>query len=237
MFSSLFKSPDGLTMADVRKDYQVSPSFTNLLPWREYDAKNKVFLLEDGKGIGAMFNVEQIGVEARSEDYILDIQEKLQSLVSETIPEDHAAPWTLQFFVQDELSTRTLVDEIHEYAHPRARDTQYTNHFLDVMRQHMLQVGQPNGLFTDEVVTGGRWQGNKRKVRMCLYRYFPPKHKSNYLKDVRELQRIRKRLITQMSSVGAKTTVAEGKDLYEWMLRWLNPKPALTKGDSVKFPH
>lgn len=234
MLSHFFRKSTtaGLSLNDVKKDYQVSPSFTSLLPWREYDAENKVFLLEDGKGIGAMFNVEQIGVEARSDEFILEIQDKLQSTISESIPEDHIAPWTLQFFVQDELSVRTLTDEIREYAQPRAKGTQYTEHFLGIMEQHLLQVGQPNGIFTDDVVTGGRWQGNRRKVRMCLYRYFPDNHKGTYQNNVRELQNVRKRLITQLISAGAYTTIAEGKDLYEWMLRWLNPKPALTKGDS-----
>lgn len=220
-----------LTVSSVRKDYKENPSFTNLLPWREYDSENKVFLLEDGKGVGALFEIEQVGVEAKPESFIMEVQDKLQDTISETIPEDHAAPWTLQFFVQDELSVRSLTDQIYEYASPRAKDTPYTKHFLNVMDEHLVQVGQPNGLFFDETVTGGRWQGKRRKVRMCLYRYFPIGHKSNYEKDVKELQRIRKRLITQLSGTGVVAKVGGGKELYEWMLRWLNPRPNITKGD------
>lgn len=220
-----------LTVSSVRKDYKENPSFTNLLPWREYDSENKVFLLEDGKGVGALFEIEQVGVEAKPESFIMEVQDKLQDTISETIPEDHAAPWTLQFFVQDELSVRNLTDQIYEYASPRAKDTPYTKHFLKVMDEHLAQVGQPNGLFFDETVTGGRWQGKRRKVRMCLYRYFPISHKSNYEKDVKELQRIRKRLITQLSGTGVVAKVGGGKELYEWMLRWLNPRPNITKGD------
>ena len=207
-----------LTKEAVRKDYSEQPSFTNLLPWREYDSENQVFLLEDGKGIGALFEIEPVGVEAKTEDYILEIQDKLQATITETIPEDNIAPWTLQFFVQDELSVRTLTDQIREYAHPRAVGTPYTKHFLNVMDEHLRQVGQPNGLFHDEVVTGGRWQGKRRKVRMCLYRYFPENYKSDYDRDVRELGRIRKRLMTQFTGIGVKTSVAGGKELYELSL-------------------
>lgn len=236
MLQNLFKTSTEptvvpLTKADVRKDYVEQPSFTNLLPWREYDAENKVFLLEDGKGVGALFEIEQVGVEAKPESYIIEVQEKLQSTITETIPEDGVAPWTLQFFVQDELSVRTLTDQIKEYAAPRAAGTPYTQHFLKVMDEHLRQVGQPNGLFQDEVVTGGRWQGKRRVVRMCLYRYFPESHKANYDRDVRELGRIRKRLMTQFTGIGIKAKIAGGKELYEWMLRWLNPNPVLTKGD------
>jgi len=229
---SLSSSSIPLTKEDVKKDYREQPSFTNLLPWREYDSENQVFLLEDGKGIGALFEIEPVGVEAKTEDYIVEIQEKLQATITETIPEDNVAPWTLQFFVQDELSVRTLTDQIREYAHPRAVNTPYTKHFLNVMDEHLHQVGQPNGLFFDEVVTGGRWQGKRRKVRMCLYRYFPENYKSDYDRDVRELGRIRKRLLTQFTGIGMRANVAGGKELYEWMLRWLNPKPVITKGDS-----
>lgn len=236
MLNSLFERKSTTTHTplrkeDVRKDYIEQPSFTNLLPWREYDSENQVFLLEDGKGIGALFEVEPVGVEAKTDDYILEIQEKLQATITETIPEDNVAPWTLQFFVQDELSVRTLTDQIREYAHPRAKDTPYTKHFLDVMDEHLRQVGQPNGLFNDEVVTGGRWQGKRRKVRMCLYRYFPENYKSDYDRDVRELGRIRKRLITQFIGIGVRIRIGGGKELYEWMLRWFNPNPVITKGD------
>lgn len=233
--SSTKNSVVPLTKSDVRKDYTEQPSFTNLLPWREYDAENKVFLLEDGKGVGALFEIEQVGVEAKPESYIREVQEKLQSTITETIPEDGISPWTLQFYVQDELSVRTLTDQIKEYAADRAAGTPYTQHFLKVMDEHLRQVGQPNGLFNDEVVTGGRWQGKRRVVRMCLYRYFPENRKANYDRDVRELGRIRKRLMTQFTGIGIKAKIAGGKELYEWMLRWLNPNPVLTKGDSEEL--
>ena len=76
---SLSSSSIPLTKEDVKKDYREQPSFTNLLPWREYDSENQVFLLEDGKGIGALFEIEPVGVEAKTEDYIVEIQEKLQA--------------------------------------------------------------------------------------------------------------------------------------------------------------
>jgi len=221
-----------LTLNDVKKDYQENPSFTNLLPWREYDGDNYVFLLEDGKGIGSLFEIEQIGVEAKSEDYLNEIQEKLQSVLTQAIPEDHVAPWTLQFFVQDELSVRTLSDKIRDYCNPRAKGTEYTESFIETMEDHLKQVGQPNGIFTDDVVTGQSWQGNNRRVRMCLYRYFPQSRKSDYEKEVRELIKVRRNLRSLLIGIGVKPRIAGGKELYEWMLRWLNPNPILTKGDT-----
>lgn len=240
MFKSLFSNATQpsvmpLTKGDVKKDYVEQPSFTNLLPWRDYDGENHVFLLEDGKGVGTLIEIEPVGVEAKPESYINDIQEKLQATITETIPEDSNAPWTLQFFVQDELSVRTLTDQIRDYANPRAANTPYTEHFLEVMDEHLRQVGQPNGLFHDETVTGGRWQGKRRKVRMCLYRYFPESYKFDYDREVRELGRIRKRLLTQMTGVGVKARLAGGKELYEWMLRWFNPKPVITNGDAEEL--
>lgn len=230
-----FKGTDkskALTSADVKKDYQELPSFTNLLPWREYDADNKVFLLEDGRGVGSLFTLEQIGVEAKSDEFLADIQDKLQSCIAEAIPEDHVAPWTLQFFVQDELSVRTLGDQLREYCSERAKGTQYTETYIKIMEEHLLQVGQKNGIFRDDVVTGQSWQANNRKVRMCLYRYQPVGATVDYERDVRELVRVRKRLMAQLVAAGAKPKLKGGQELYEWMLRWLNPNPILTKGDS-----
>jgi len=226
------KGRPAISMSDVTKDYHDKPSFTNLLPWREYDSDNRIFLLEDGKGVGALFELEQIGVEGKAEEYIQEIQYKLQSAITQAIPHDHTAPWIIQFFVQDELSVRNLTDQIREYCNPRAKGTEYTESFIKTMEEHLLQVGQPNGIFVDDVVTGQQWQGNNRRVRMCLYRYFPQSRKAAYEKEVRDLIKIRKNLMTQLIGLGVKPKIAGGKELYEWMIRWLNPNPVMTKGDT-----
>ena len=234
-FFSRKETDAALTKAQVAKDYAQTPSFTNLLPWLEFDPKNKIFLLEDGMSLGAAFELEQIGTEARSEEYIAEIQAKLQAAISEVIPEDHTAPWTVQFFLQDEKYALSLVDQIREYSHERARDTAYTKHYLNEMQDHLHQVYQEGGLFMDETVTGGRWQGKRRRVRMCLYRYFPEKHVADYDKDSRELMRVRKRLMTQLTGAGVKVDAMNGESFYEWMLRWLNPNPKIANGDIEKL--
>ncbi|MCP4283976.1 MAG: TraC family protein, partial [Gammaproteobacteria bacterium] len=37
-----------VTQAMVKRLYERPPSFTDLLPWVEYDAESRTFLLEDG---------------------------------------------------------------------------------------------------------------------------------------------------------------------------------------------
>jgi hypothetical protein len=88
------------TLARVRAMYHRPPSFTDLLPWLDYDPATRVFLLADGRGLGALFELRPAGCEARPEAWLADFRDKLQGVLC-SLPEADP-PWVLQLFVQDE---------------------------------------------------------------------------------------------------------------------------------------
>ena len=55
-----------LTNATIKQHYTRPPSFTDLLPWMEYIPESRAFLLEDGVSLGALFEVQPVGCEART---------------------------------------------------------------------------------------------------------------------------------------------------------------------------
>ena len=69
------------TTARIRKIYERPSSFTNLLPWVEYSAKTQSFLLDDGFSVGALFRISTVGAEARTEQFLVDLRDKLQTVL------------------------------------------------------------------------------------------------------------------------------------------------------------
>ena len=89
------------TKARIRQMYAKSPSFTNLLPWLEYNAGSQCFLLDDGISVAALFEVEPIATEGRTDAFMLELRDKLQTVLT-SLPEEYGSPWVLQFYLQDE---------------------------------------------------------------------------------------------------------------------------------------
>ncbi|BBA32474.1 uncharacterized protein sS8_0509 [Methylocaldum marinum] len=79
-------------------------------------------------------------------------------------------PWIFQLFVHDEYRLDSLADEVEAYARDEVRDSAYTRHWLAALRDHCADIARPGGLFHDDQVTGGPWQGNRRKIHACLFR-------------------------------------------------------------------
>ena len=100
------KSPPALAKDAVRKLYREPSSFTDLLPWVEYDPDSGSFLLEDGISVGALFELQAVGTEARTEKFMTQLRDAIQIALNDAIPEEEGAPWVLQVYVQDEPSLK-----------------------------------------------------------------------------------------------------------------------------------
>ena len=92
------------TSAAIKRSYQGPPSFTDLLPWVEYLPESRAFVLEDGVSLGALFDIEPVGCEARTSEFMTQLRDALQTAVGESVPELDDSPWVLQLYVQDEPS-------------------------------------------------------------------------------------------------------------------------------------
>ncbi len=222
------------TEARVRQMYDRPDSFTSLLPWLEYDPETEAFLLDDGTSVAALFELYPIGAEARPDQYMIDLRDKLQTVITESIPEELTSPWILQFYLQDEAHLEHVADEIEAYAHERAKGTQLTEAYLSDLRNHLKDISRSGGLFNDQMVTGGPWRGQMRKIRATLYRRGKPKQSlRSYLDSTpeEELNDVASKFITALNSAGVRARRCGGEDLYEWMFRWFNPNPPATEGD------
>jgi conjugative transfer ATPase len=218
----------------MRQQYERPTSFTNLLPWLEYLPASQSFLLDDGYSVGALFRIHIVGSDARSEAFLSDLRDKLQTALI-SLPEELENPWILQLFVQDEPNLSYLVDEIRRYAQPSARRSPFSEHYFEVLERHLAAISRSGGLFDDQLVTGGTWRGQRRCVRATLYRRRKVRrHAYDYyhVSPEDELNDVAEKFSTALLTAGIKSSRCTGQDLYDWLFRWFNPRPVITEGDS-----
>ena len=222
--------------ADVKRGYQRPSSFTDLLPWVEYIQESRAFLLEDGVSVGALFELEPVGTEARTEGFMIHLRDAIQTALTEAIPEIDDAPWVLQVYVQDEPSLTRFQREVMAYAQPGARDTTFTRHFQQTFAEHLARISRPGGLFEDAAVTGTRWRGQIRCVRAVLYRRLRLRGKTQPALEVETaLNDVATKWTAALASAGIRAKRGTGEDLYSWLLPWFNPKPEVADGDPDKL--
>jgi conjugative transfer ATPase len=208
------------TLARVRAMYHRPPSFTDLLPWLDYDSATRVFLLADGRGLGALFELRPAGCEARPEAWLADFRDKLQGVLC-SLPEADP-PWVLQLFVQDE-PLHGLLDRIAGYGQEDARDTDFARAWHTTLGEHLDDIGRPEGLFADRV-GGGRWRGRVRRVRATLARYYPNPYPGGISPD-QEVNDVAERFAGGLEAAGIGVRRCGGEDLWDWLVRWFNPAP------------
>lgn len=239
MFSHLFgkesfgKKHEAITEADVNALYQRPDSFTDWLPWLDYDEDSKTFTLEDGVSAGVMFELSGIPTEAKPDKYLNEIQVNIQTCINHTIPQKDN-PFVLQSYVQDEYSLSSFFDELEAYIPPENRNEPLTQHFMGEFKEHIKDIANPNGYFVDHAVTGSEWSGKQRKIRVFLYRRINLSKKSNEdmgIDPVSEINEVAIKFLTQMQASGIKAKRCIDKDLYHWLTRWLNPAADVTNGD------
>ncbi len=225
-----------VTTRQVKQLYERPPSFTDLLPWMEYNPASRTFLLEDGISVGALFELTPAGTEARTPEFMTQLRDAIQTALTDAIPEEDDSPWILQVYVQDEPSLQGFQKEVADYAQPSARDTTYTRHFQQTMSDHLAQITRPGGLFEDTAVTGTRWRGQIRRVRATLYRRLKTNGRLPSAVEVEEaLNDVATKWVASLASAGIRVRRGTGEDLYEWLLKWFNPKPEIADGDPDKL--
>ena len=214
--------------------YRRPESLVDWLPWVDFDEASQTFTLEDGYSAAAMFDIEGVSTEARSEQCLEEVQTQIQTCINHTIPA-HDNPFVLQCYVSDEDSLSALAKTLEQYASENQSQSRpgyqrLTKNMMGRMQRHFKHVTHKEGLFEDTTVSGGHWRGKVRRVRVFLYRRRSTS--DHYAIDpVTELNQVAERFVTQMVATGIGIRRCNDQDLYAWLLRWFNPKADITDGD------
>src|SRR3569832_1871219 len=120
-----FVSRPDVTQADLRRQYRRPPSLVGHLPWLEYLPAPQCFLLEDGRSVGALFELEQVACEARPDRFLKTLRDTQQNAITHSIPEEDN-PWVLQCYLQNKPNHTTKHTTKHNNKQPTKQNSAYT---------------------------------------------------------------------------------------------------------------
>lgn len=211
------------TQKEHLEQYKPSLSFVDRLPWVEFLDEDKTLLLEDGRSVGAIFELTVIGTEGRSAEFLANARTQVCHAIQDSFPELDMSPWVVQFYCQDDEMSMEYEDILRNYVKPNAKGTQFTEQWLNIMGKHLRDVSKPGGLFEDKAVTGTQWRGQQRRTRMVIYRYVE-KH-ITLDQALEDLNATCDSVTNALLGAGIRAQRLNGNAIHQWLLRWFNPVP------------
>ncbi len=229
------QSDKPLTISQIKNKYKMPRSLTDMLPWVEYLPETQCFLLDDYKSAGAVYELTPTACEGRPEEFLQKLQKDIQNMLS-SVPERDQNPWIMQIYVQDDNSLLSTYDQLEKSIPEYIRETEFTQEWLRIQKQHLDDISHTDSLFYDDVVTDNHWSGKSHRVRMVFFRRQGRSEKLRRgLTPEIELNNTLKKVESMLKAAGVGAKRSNGEDFFYWMLRWFNPKPAITNGDPDKF--
>jgi conjugative transfer ATPase len=211
--------------SDETKLYNHNPGFCDLLPWVEYLRDSQCFLLEDGRSVGAIYELAPIGTEGRELSWLAKARDSVLTVLQNNFAEDEDAPWVAQFFCKDDQDFRTYMKSMRDYVQPRAKGTPYTQHFLATMDHHLESIAKPGGLFTDTRVTKEPWRGTNRRSYLVIYRRLPEGFKDRRSESAdKNLNTVCERVAAGLTEAGVRTKRVDGEGFYNFLIPLFNPR-------------
>lgn len=214
----------GLTEQALNTSYRKGPSFVDWLPWVEFLPGSQTLLLEDGRSVGAIFELNPVGTEGRSTAFLEQVRDTVTDALQDAFDEHERAPWVIQFFCQDEDDSEAWLETLAAYALPEIRDSAFTHEWLTQMTNHMANLTREEGLFLDNTVTRTRWRATWRRTRMVIYRWLPGLSPDEPSPE-ETLNHICERLTAGLKAAAISAIRQNEQDIHRWLVRWFNPAP------------
>lgn len=229
--------PNGeLTDKIMAQHYKRRPySFADQLPYMEYLDKHGTFLLEDGFSQAVVLSVSPIPTEGRSEMQLQELCDQLELTLSKAFNGGVSGDtdWIMQTysFMDDDLY-RYIKDVRAYIKNPEISESEWTEHYMQVMEHHFRGINNPEGIFKDEMVTGKQWRGQIRRTYAVIYRRCSQAERNDEdFNPTDQVQRVADQFCRLLEKSPAKVRLVDGNEFFTWMTDWLNPNPGLTGGD------
>lgn len=211
------------------------PSFVDLLPYAGYDKETKTFILEDFFSRAKVYTIEPIATEGRDTDSLIRYRDKLTEFLEQPFHEyaRSEGQWIIQQFSYDDPNIDRLAGEMLEYAQPHARDTKFTQHYIDIQKKHLQGIASnKDGIFVDSVVTKSPFIGCYRKSKIVVYRRCTQSEANDTeFCPAEEINDIMQTATQILESGGFRIVEDTPKDFFSWLLAFFNPNPELGRSD------
>ena len=225
-----------------RGPYRRERSFIDFLPWVEFLEEHQAVLLEDGRSVGAVFEIDPIGTAGRTQEHLSSVRDTLEEALQDSFEEYDHAPWVIQTYTVDDTDLSGLVGEMAAYATEEACTSDYTQAYLKLLDRHYDGITRDGGLFVDDTVSQTAWGGMNRRNYVVIYRK-QGSAKNNRRKREEDdldaslvnLNEVLEKFIHALKPSGAKLHRLGGEAFHDWLLDFFNPDTRLFGNDRKRF--
>ena len=225
----------GVPPATVASMYRPARSFVDHLPWAEA-LDDGTILLEDGRSVGAVWEIEPRGTEGRAGTWLAELRDGLHDVLQDSFEEFDAAPWVVQTYTWREPDLSAAAAAFAEYVAPEARETGFSKAYAEILAAHYRGVAKPGGLFVDRL-SQTAWAGARQRTLVVLYRW---------LRDAKAvdgadaspgaaLLEAGGKLAGALEGLGVRPRRLSGAEFHAWLTRWFNAWTELTPDDPAAF--
>jgi conjugative transfer ATPase len=228
-----------VTADDMRRAYQHHSPIAGYLPWLDIIDDNKL-LLEDGRSVAAVFELQPVPTEARSKDFLAQQRNQIRDFITLAFEEHANSPWVVSTYAWlDSAAFVNLTDAIRAHAatvHAQRGvipDTYSRNFFDNILEPHIGDMARKGGLFLDPLWNDRPWGGSKRKCYLVFYRrHSGISTRRKGMTPEKELDTQCDRVLQILKGAGLNGKRLKGEAIRNWLFRWFNPSPKLTAGDT-----
>ncbi|MFT6957709.1 MAG: conjugative transfer ATPase [Halieaceae bacterium] len=231
-----------VTTREANRHYKRERSFIDFLPWVEFLDEHQAVLLEDGRSVGAVFEVNPIGTAGRTQEHLASVRDTLEEALQDSFEEYDHSPWVIQTYTFDDTQLDAMAEQIRDYAVEEARDSRYTQAYMTLLKAHYAGITRPGGLFLDETVSQTPWGGMRRRNYMVIYRKRVSQKKTRRTVEESELDaslvnlnEVLEKFTHALKPSGASLRRVKGSEFHDWLLDFFNPTTGLFGGDRKAF--
>ena len=220
----------GVPPATVASMYRPARSFVDHLPWAEA-LEDGTILLEDGRSVGAVWEIEPRGIEGRGGRWLTELRNGLHDVLQDSFEELDTSPWVVQTFTWREPDLSAAAAAFSDYAAAHAGDGGFTADYAAILAAHYRGVARPGGLFADRL-SQTRWSGARQRTVVTIHRWNRDGASSGEGPQVLEAGG---KLMGALEGLGVKQRRLAACEFHAWLTRWFNAWTDLTPDDPAAF--
>ena len=224
----------GVPRATAAAMYRPARSFVDHLPWAEALGDGTI-LLEDGRSVGAVWEIEPRSTEGRGGPWLADVRNGLHDVLQDSFEELDSAPWVVQTFTWREPDLSAAAREFRAYVAEAARGTRFSEAYAATLAAHYRGVAKPGGLFADRL-SQTRWAGARQRTLVTVHRWAREARGADAPEAAAAaVLEAGAKLAGALEGLGVRVRRLGGAEFHAWLTRWFNAWTELTPDDPAAF--
>lgn len=210
-------------------------SFSDLLNIRQ-SFGGGIFLFNDAKTLGFAAKITPVSLEATSKEHKDEVFKKLYIALNNSIPQEYKDLYLSQTFVRkSEVDIDAVMNKIKSHVSDKCINSEYTENWLEIMRQHLIDISNPAGVFVD-YKNNIPWKLSQLDIIVCFYQEIDyTKTKSNLDDNIKHIVAISDSLTQALRQASVQVQTLEKEDYINFIAKFFHNETVHYKSSNLSI--